>query len=775
MKNYIISFLFVFIFSNLSAQDELIQLQNYFKNDVETIYIHTNKNKYVVGEYLWFKAYVYNLSQGKASTEAISAEVNIYNTDKKLIASKKYVITNGVFTGDFKIDSTFTGGRYYIQAHTQFMKEKDSKSHVQEFSIVDLSIEEKSDFASKQFDLQILPEGGHAVYGLDSSFGIKLINSNGLGESFSANLLEDGKLIKKISSNQFGHAKFNWIPKKKSSYQIDLRTDKGIELTKRIEDIKEEGATIQLNPLLPELLYVQLQKNFKKDYSTYSMLVHQFGEGKKIDLEFEDGKSNLAIPKDELFAGINTLRVFKDDRPILERLYFKKTEDIVEFDGEIIETTNKSNDSISVKLFFHFENSQKMLSASVLPSETKTYTKKTNIISSVRLASHLRGEIENEAYYFMNESTNEVYNLDLLLLLQGWSKYSWQDITRTDAAVYKSRRNGINYKVLLDEKPKSTDNLILFHGSAYNEPKVASIDKSINEVTFENMYPLVGEKLKFSYVNRYQSFKAPNLTLEIEDFTIDTILNDKNIPLKQSSLVAESVKLNNVSEAFINTDVLDEILIATQKKPKKEVPKTIKPYEKYYAIGEKDVQNSRTLAVFLSKRGIRALEDGNGSLIVAPLRPVSINAGAGVAFYLDGALLHSLDFLAGAQLSQFESITINKYGFGKGFFGANGAIYLESRSSSFFGNKSSDMFTELEAKNGYRTTKKFYNPAYVSYDNLFFKNYGTISWSPQILLDENNHTLELRIKNTNLDYTIFVEGVDSNGKLHSYQIKRKAQ
>jgi hypothetical protein len=86
MKNYIISFLFVFIFSNLSAQDKLIQLQNYFKNDVETIYIHTNKNKYVVGEYLWFKAYVYNLSQGKASTEAISAEVNMYNTDKKLIA-----------------------------------------------------------------------------------------------------------------------------------------------------------------------------------------------------------------------------------------------------------------------------------------------------------------------------------------------------------------------------------------------------------------------------------------------------------------------------------------------------------------------------------------------------------------------------------------------------------------------------------------------------------------------------------------------------------------
>jgi hypothetical protein len=176
MKKLITSLFVAFSIFSLSAQDELNQLEKYFENDVENIYVHTNKNKYVEGENLWFKAYVFNVSQNAPSLEAISAEVNLYNDQKELVSTKKYIVTNGVFTGDFKIDSTFTGGKYYLQAHTDLMKKQGIESHVQDFNIVDLALKDEIDYASDRLNLQILPEGGHAVYGLDSSFGLKLIN-----------------------------------------------------------------------------------------------------------------------------------------------------------------------------------------------------------------------------------------------------------------------------------------------------------------------------------------------------------------------------------------------------------------------------------------------------------------------------------------------------------------------------------------------------------------------------------------------------------------------
>ena len=772
MKKLITSLFVAFSIFSLSAQDQLNQLEKYFENDVENIYVHTNKNKYVEGENLWFKAYVFNVSQNAPSLEAISAEVNLYNDQKELVSTKKYIVTNGVFTGDFKIDSTFTGGKYYLQAHTDLMKKQGIESHVQDFNIVDLALKDEIDYASDRLNLKILPEGGHAVYGLDSSFGLKLINKKGLGESFTAQILENDKPINELKSNLFGHAKFKLNPKSNSIYKIKILTDKGIQLSQNIENIDQEGATIQLNALVPNVLYFQLEKNYTNDSSDYSMVINQLQKGKKIDFNFDEPKTQLAVTKEELFKGMNTIRIFKDGVPILERLYFEKTGDVIEFEGNIIESTKKINDSISLELIFPFVGEQKMLSVSILPTENVSYTKSFNIISQFRLASHLKGNIENEAYYFEGNSTQKTYDLDLLLITQGWSKYAWKEIAKEPKIAEAKRKNGMRYKLLLDEKPKSTDEFLLFHGSVFNKAKAIEIDRKTTLVEFPNMYPVVGEKFKFSYVNSSKNYKAPRLSFEMQDFVIDTLLKD-NLPLQQSNLGAEFVKLNYMSEAFIDTEVLNEVVIIGAKKKEEEKSRT-RVGETYYKIDDKEILHTRTLALFLTKRGFRVLERP-GELSITPMRQSSIGSGGGVAVYLDGALLANYDFLSNTSISQFESIIINKNGFGQGLFGADGAIYLESRKSSFLNDKSNEMFTEIEVDRGYESSKEFYNPIYQSYDNLFFKKYGTISWTPQVLINNENAKLELRFKKTNLDYTLYVEGMDSSGKLYSYKIDRKAE
>jgi len=751
----------------VAAQEKLNQLESTFSTDVESLFIHTNKDKFAVGEYLWFKAYAFNLSKNTPNNEAISAEVNVFDEKRVLISSKKYIVTNGVFAGEFKIDTTFIDGTYYLQAHTDYMKKQGFDSHTKAFQVLKLPFEKEDDYASSQLNLQILPEGGHAVYGIDNTIGIKLINANGLGEVFSAELLKDGKAIKKIKSNSFGHAKFKLKPKKKATYSVQVMTDNDVSYTKEIQDIHQSGITLQLNPLIPDVLYVELQKNYKKDQSRYALIIHQFQKGIKIDAEFEDDISKLAIPKEKLFEGMNTIRVFKDGEPILERLYFKNTDDVFTFEGQITESKDEVKDSIRLKLYFPYDPSQKMLSASILPSKTESYSNKSTIISNLRLANYLRGTIENEAYYFGENTAQRNYDLDLLLLTQGWSKYKWKPAISKENLVNANRRNGLNFKVLLDEKPKSTDEFLLFHGSIFNEAKVVYINKKTTEAEFLNMYPVIGEKLKFSYVNKSQSYKAPELSLELQDFTIDTILSG-NLPLLQILKDTGTLNMNNASEAFINTDVLDEVIVKGVKTPEKNIAKT-GGSGRYYAIDDQTIQTTRNLAFFLNKRGFIAY-DYNGSLTISSTRSSAANAGP-VTVVLDGVELMDFSFLAGSKISQFESVIINKDGIGTRFPG--GVIYLESRKSSFLGDTSNSMFTEIKVENGYDSTKEFYNPVYINYDDAFFKKYGTISWAPQILIGEDNQILELVFKNPNMDYTLFVEGVGSDGKLYSYQIDQK--
>jgi hypothetical protein len=63
----------------VAAQEKLNQLESTFSTDVESLFIHTNKDKFAVGEYLWFKAYAFNLSKNTLNNEAISAEVNVFD------------------------------------------------------------------------------------------------------------------------------------------------------------------------------------------------------------------------------------------------------------------------------------------------------------------------------------------------------------------------------------------------------------------------------------------------------------------------------------------------------------------------------------------------------------------------------------------------------------------------------------------------------------------------------------------------------------------------
>src|SRR5688572_20426573 len=85
----------------------------------EKIYIHYDKDYYVAGETIWFKAYLY--SDNKPSN--LSSNFYLQFTDDKgrIISSKKYPVMGAVVKGNIDIPDTQFQGNYYIRALTPYM------------------------------------------------------------------------------------------------------------------------------------------------------------------------------------------------------------------------------------------------------------------------------------------------------------------------------------------------------------------------------------------------------------------------------------------------------------------------------------------------------------------------------------------------------------------------------------------------------------------------------------------------------------------------------
>ncbi len=92
----------------------------------EKIYLHTDKPYYMVGDTIWFKAYVTIGSKHQLSALSGAVYVDLYNEADSLAQSLKLPLVAGMTKGSFVLpDSSSHDGNYRIRAYTQWMRNSD--------------------------------------------------------------------------------------------------------------------------------------------------------------------------------------------------------------------------------------------------------------------------------------------------------------------------------------------------------------------------------------------------------------------------------------------------------------------------------------------------------------------------------------------------------------------------------------------------------------------------------------------------------------------------
>ena len=791
MKHCILIFFICVTFNMYSQGDESIQkaYENYFELPRETLYTHLNKTTFIVGEEVWFKTYVHERHSDLSSKATTNINVGIYDSNGKLIKNQLWLASYGAANGNILIDSTYTTGDYFIKSSTNWMKNfQESDVYIQKIRVISNDHNDiETETETNTYDFQFLPEGGHLLTGVNNTLGFKLIDKNGKGVSMSGSIFDDkNEEVTTIKSNAFGIGKCLFKPISGENYTAKIELKNGYTFTKVINDIKDYGINISINNLNPEKVFISVQTNEQTETrikdKVYKLVLHKNGVLKSIPFSFESSTSkSFIIPKSDLFLGINIFTVFDDkNKPIVERLIYNTNPDINKT-KIIVSKTKSKNDSLYFSIYSLNKNipnkvkALNHLSISVLPESNVAYDPDHNIISANELKPYLKGYIEKPSYYFTNVTNKTKFDLDLLLLTQGWSRYKWSSVFNNTPKKLFEFENGVtllgevNSDVKINKLRLQEPELI---GFRWFDVKV----KIDNTFEVKNYFPLTDEIIRIAYIDKESLLAKPKLYINCKLSPLDDFISKKDL-LNNNSILLKTPFLKNEGskDFFYDVDVkLDEVVIEAKVKEKrvKSVGMQISNLtnkDNYTNITIKEATQFRTIADFIRASGKFIVTPTEfGGLNITTLARNTLNSNRSPAVFVDDVPISDFSFLASINTADVEGIVVDKNGFGLGMNGANGVIRIYTRRTPLENLELEKSFAHISKANaGFTESKTFYSPRYKSYQSNLFKEYGTIGWLPNVYL-KHNISGTFQLPDTNTDrIKLYIEGYDSLGNFIS--------
>ncbi len=465
MLKMFISFFFLWIGIHTYSQENpaVSKLTSFVKNintfnylyPQEKVYLHFDNTGYFSGENIWFKAYVVVSEQNTPTMLSKVLYVELLTPDGYIKETKKLKIENGQCHGDFQLDPTWFGGFYEIRAYTRIMlnfgqenifsrvfplfnrsgMEGEYKKIMRERPrSKDVPSQREKAEHFKKVNMLFFPEGGNIITGLDTHVAFKIMDEN--GESISADgvILNDKKEeIGAFRSFHKGMGSFHYTPNgKKHSVKIKYN---GKESVFDLPAEKPSGYVMKVDNMRREQILLQIEKTPDKPSETLGVSLSCQGKVYLFDtLSVADSNiRSMIIPKEGFPTGVSQVTLFTSSGEILcERLIFTG-DNINSFQPIEIETeTDKKSYQPYEKIALDFQVKDVLgspvatnFSLAVRDRNTETGVWQDNIQTNLLLSSELKGFIENPEYYFESDDNVHRLSLDLLMMTQGWRKYSW--------------------------------------------------------------------------------------------------------------------------------------------------------------------------------------------------------------------------------------------------------------------------------------------------------------------------------------------------------------
>jgi hypothetical protein len=753
----------------------------------EKIHIQLDKSYYSAGETIWFKAYIMSGELPSKISNTLYAEII---DDRGLILQRKTMpVFQGGAASQFELPDTIKFSRLYLRAYTSWMLNFDySLLYLKPLNIVIPNQSMQKRDTARFFTLSFFPEGGDLVENVPSRMAFKTNDHSGKPFAVSGSITDArGKAIVEFKSTHNGMGYVNILPQADEAYKASWKDPEGLRHETVLPPVKRGTATLSLQQKNGLISFtVARPENVTDDFKEY-MLVAQMQQelvyAAKINLAVKT-KATSTVPTDSLPDGIVQFTLFnKKQVPVAERIVFVNNGGSPFItDVHIVEKNIKprGKNVLQVDVGGQLKSN---LSVSVTDAGLdSTEGSRENIFSELLLTGDIKGYVYDPAYYFLSDQDSVKQQLDLVMMTNGWRRFSWEKVLSNQWPVIKYTPD--NYLSIqgnifgLSESRLSGKSLtgIL---QASNKGSSSVIPIPINKdgsFMLSGLYFFDTVKLYYQINNDKNRLLTTAATFKFNNSFVKypsiepQALADLYYPYKiPKEILLKSISQNELTLAQLkrqNIKVLETVTVVGKQKSLAE--KLDKEYTsslfssmnaRVFAIDDDPfAQSARTVLDYLRGRvpGLTIPMGFDGQIT---------RRGSVVELFLDEMntdvnLLESISMADVALVKVFDPPFVGARGGGPG-----GAIAVYTRKG---GSRETGQGLTSTTLYGYSGIKEFYVPDYENNAAPAGRDLRTtLYWNPFLLFDANNKRITIPFFNNDncKRLRVVIEGLNEVGQL----------
>ncbi len=657
---------------------------------------------------------------------------------------------------------------------------------------------------AKEKDVQFFPEGGELISGLRMVVGFKAIKPDGLGIDITGTINDsDGKPVTEFKSQNLGMGKFVLVPESGKSYTANVTFADGSHATYDLPRVATSGINLAASIIDPENMLLKIACNdvfFQKNQGKEFYIIAQSG-----GFIYYAAKSVLSSPlytasvaKSKFPTGILQVTLFASNgNPVSERIVFiRNNNDLLNISVTSPTKTFAARQKVKLDILSKNKTApvQASLSMSVI-DETKVpldENAETTILTSLLLTSDLKGYIEKPNYYFNKVDDKTASDLDVLMLTQGYRRFSYRDIIADKRpAVYFLPEQGIDITGTL----RNNTGLPIRKGNVRlqipdNNFSTQTITDPVGRFKFSNLF--LSDSTSVT-LNARDNLNSNSLMFMIDQPPLQGVTPNYNAPDEVTNI--DSVLhpyLQNRLREYNNTHTLKEVVIKDAPIVKK-ISHTDFPalmglsMDPDHLIRAEQIKDCSFLASCLQGMLIGFTYDNNNFYVTRDYNAGNKTTPAAIFYNGMNVDYNYLNNINASEVESIETFLKDDLSGINRMYNTNGVIVINGKKRPEGKKITKDQLRELFPPKylltftpmGYSKTREFYSPKYGGPASVISRPdlRTTIYWNPRLITDKTTGATSVEFFNADGrgNYRAVVEGIDADGNIGRFVYHYKVQ
>lgn len=441
----------------------------------EKIYLHTDNTCYFKGDTIWYKAYVVRADNLTYTDMSRITYIELLSPDGMLVERQQIVTSaNGFSCGSFALQDSIYSGYYELRAYTrwmlnfgvtrhdynyadrlQFFTRNMADDFYREYGTTYSRVlpvyerpEEEGDYSAKyiverpkmrlekdpkpRLTVNFYPEGGHLVAGTRCQVAFEAFDEDGRQVDIEGRV---GDMT--VKTMHEGRGVFSVVADADERLQADF-TFEGKDYHFKLPKAERSGYALTLNDRDDHIEALITPHNTPDTDCATAV----FCRGVLCDFQtvlLSNGHSaTVNIDKKLLSTGVCNLVVVNHDfQPVADRLFFVNHHD---YDQQTITVSGLKDEYAPLEqaaVTLQAPPTARHLSIAIRDAATDEATYDTgNVLTDLLLSSEVQGFVPHPDYYFEADDTQHRQHLDLLLMVQGWRRYAYEELASAKTLRY---------------------------------------------------------------------------------------------------------------------------------------------------------------------------------------------------------------------------------------------------------------------------------------------------------------------------------------------------